>query len=73
MAHYSECNHNGDFKFLESIIEIRKNGTVTVVAGYVQYCLNNTWRAICGQPDTWGLEDAQVACRQLGYSESGES
>ncbi len=70
MAH-SECNHNGDFKFLESSIEIRKNGLE--VAGLVQYCLNNTWRAICGQSDTWGREDAQVACRQLGYSELGES
>ncbi len=52
---------------------MKENENGTEVVGYVQYCLDKTWRAICGQSYTWGTEDAQVACRQLGYSELGES
>ena len=41
-----------------------------VVAGYMQICFNGNWRAVCDSG--WGIEDAQVVCRQLGFSTQGK-
>ena len=39
------------------------------VSGFVQYCLNNHWSTVCTSSlaGAWGMNEAQVACRQLGY------
>ena len=51
---------NGDIRLV--------NGT-TAFQGRVEICWNETWGTICDE--YWSGHDAQVACRQLGYSSSG--
>ena len=41
----------------------------TSTQGRVEICNNNVWGTVCD--DLWGAPDAQVACRQLGFSTTG--
>lgn len=41
------------------------------IAGTVEICFNNQWGSVCGSETNWTLTDAQVVCRQLGYSPKG--
>lgn len=38
--------------------------------GIVEICYGSSWLSIC--PRSWGSADAQVVCRQLGYTPIGQ-
>ena len=57
---YTVLCQNGDIRLV--------NGT-TAFEGRVEICWNETWGTVCD--GYWSGSDAQVACRQLGYSTTG--
>lgn len=55
------CN-NGDIRLIDGRTEFE---------GKVEICYDNHWGGICGR--LWDSNEANVACRQLGYISVGES
>ena len=49
--------------------DIRLRGGRNLGEGRVEICNNNAWGTVCD--DAWGTPDANVACRQLGFSPTG--
>ncbi len=55
---------------IEGEIEVTVNRP-NFAAGRISICNNNTWNVICHHG--WDIEDARVACRQLGFPAEGKS
>jgi len=51
--------------------DIRLRGSSNNYEGRVEICNNNAWGTVCD--DAWGTPDANVACRQLGFSSTGNN
>ena len=49
--------------------DIRLAGGSDQYEGRVEICFNETWGTICD--GSWSVNDANVACRQLGYAATG--
>ena len=50
--------------------DIRVVNGATQLEGRVEVCVDGVWGTVCD--DLWGVEEASVACRQLGFSPTGK-
>ena len=50
--------------------EVRLQGGEMPNEGRVELCVHNVWGSICDYE--WDTNDADVVCKQLGYSGQGE-
>ena len=63
----------GTYNLIDAVVcnngDLRLMGGTNRYEGRVELCYNETWGTICD--GFWSTNDANVACRQLGFSDSG--
>ena len=59
VIHVTDCT-DGDIRVVDGSNELE---------GRVEVCVDGVWGTVCS--DLWGNEEASVACRQLGFSQTG--
>ncbi len=69
-AYYTCIRHALVFVVACTTGDVRLVDGTTPNVGRVEVCLNAVWGTVCD--DSWSTEDAQVACRQLGFSTNSE-
>ena len=52
--------------------EVRLVGGVTDSTGILEFCAYGVWGIVCDSHENWG-RNAQVVCRQLGFSSEGKT
>ena len=52
--------------------DVRLVGGGNEFMGRVEVCRGGRWGTVCGEPASWGTNNALVVCRQLFGSGSGE-
>lgn len=70
----SLCRHTNDVGVKcqpANLGDLRIRGGPRASAGRIEVYANHAWGTVC--TDFWYQKDAEVACRQLGFSDSGES
>ena len=66
-AHSHTCTHLSSAKCTDG--DIKLVGGSSSNEGTLQVCVKNTWGTICD--NNWSMQDATVACKQLGFSKYG--
>jgi hypothetical protein len=51
--------------------DIRLVAGSSELEGRVEVCVDGVWGTVCS--DLWGAEESSVACRQLGFSQTGKA
>lgn len=51
--------------------QVRLVGGVANSTGRLEVCGNGIWGRVCNRLGYWSQENAQVVCRQLGFSDQG--
>ena len=62
--------HLSEIDVICNIGDVRLVGGTNPLEGRVEICFYNQWGTMCGE--SWSANEAQVACRQLGYASAGK-
>ncbi|XP_071478052.1 scavenger receptor cysteine-rich domain-containing protein DMBT1-like [Diadema antillarum] len=63
--HLAECRHGGQE------VEVRLADGTNEMEGRVEVLHNGEWSTVCD--DSWGMDDANVVCRMLGFGGAAEA